>query len=192
FALGKFDLGTRVRQLAIRLRSDRLERTSVDQVEEIASLDKGAVPEIDVGNEAADARPNLDGLNRVKPSRELVPISDGSLDGLGDRDGRSGRGRRLCCRLFAAAREKTSDQNKDRRAIQRSAIGHSNRTRRLLTRAQFPLLQRQLRSIEVVQICDRTKNRPADSLFKRPPGSSKICRRHSPGIPGACPISLMA
>ncbi len=102
-AFGEFDLGARVRKLAIGLRGDRLERTCIDQIQEVARLDEGAVAELDVGDEAADAGANLNLLDRIEPARELVPVGDGSLDGLSYGDRRRWRGRSLRCLLFLAA-----------------------------------------------------------------------------------------
>ena len=99
---GKFDLGARIRKLAVGLRGDRLERPRVDKIEKIAVFYESAVAEFHVCNKAADAGTNLNLLDRIEPPRELVPIRDGSFDGLGhgDRWRRRGRGlRRLL--LFA-------------------------------------------------------------------------------------------
>src|SRR6266436_1805361 len=53
FAFGQFRLGARVRKLAIGLQRDRLERTGIDHVKQIAGMDDGAVAEFDIGDEAA-------------------------------------------------------------------------------------------------------------------------------------------
>jgi hypothetical protein len=137
FPFSQFDLGAGVRKLTFGLRGHRFERTGVDKIQEVAGTDKSAITEFDGRNEAADAGTNLNLLNRIEPSRELVPVRDSSLDGLGDGD-RRGRGRSLRRLLFLAAREKPREHNKDwRKAIEWTDIGHSRRTRRLLSRAHF-------------------------------------------------------
>ena len=67
----------------------------VDHVKQIAGVDDGAVAEFDAGDEAADAGADLDLLDRLEPSGEFVPVGDGALDRLRDRDGR--RRGAACC-----------------------------------------------------------------------------------------------
>ena len=137
FPLAQFDLGAGVRKLTFGLRGHRFERTGVDKIQEVAGADESAITEFDCRNEAADAGTNLNLLNRIEPSRELVPVRDGSFDGLGDGD-RRGCGRGWSRLLFPAARKKPREHNEDRRkAIEWTDIGHSRRTRRLLSRAHF-------------------------------------------------------
>ena len=109
FALGQLRLGARVRQLAVGLLGDRLERTGIDHVKQIARLDDGAVAKFDDGDEAADAGANLDLLDRLEPSGEFIPVGDGALDRLRHRDGRR-RGSRLLRRLVAARRQRQREQ----------------------------------------------------------------------------------
>ena len=111
FALGEFGLGARIRELAVGLLGDGLEGAGIDQVEQIAGIDDGAVAKLDVGDEAADPGANLDLLDRLEPAGEFVPIGDGALDRLRDRDRRrSGRGRRR--RLVPAAGQGDGEQKR--------------------------------------------------------------------------------
>ena len=91
FALGEFRLGARIGQLAVGLLGDRLERTGVDHVKQIARLDEGAVAKFDAGDEAADAGANLNFLDRLEPSGEFIPVGDGAFHRLGHRHGRRPR-----------------------------------------------------------------------------------------------------
>ena len=43
FALGKFHLGARIRELAVGLFGDRLERTGIDQIKQVAGMNHVAV-----------------------------------------------------------------------------------------------------------------------------------------------------
>ena len=101
-ALGQFDLGAGIRELAVGLLGHRLERARVDHVEQVALAHDRAVLELDRIDEAPDARPDLYFLYGFEAAGELVPIGDGALDRLGDRDGRRRRSRRLRGRLFAS------------------------------------------------------------------------------------------
>ena len=109
FALGSFGFRARVGQLAVGLLGDRLERTGVDHVKQIAGPDDGAVAELDAGHEAADAGANLDLLDRLEPSGEFIPVGDGALHRLRHRDGRR-RGSRLLRRLVAAGGQRQREQ----------------------------------------------------------------------------------
>ena len=75
FALGEFRFRPRIRQLAVGLLGDRLERTGVDHVKQIARPDDGAVAKFDAGHEAADAGANLHLLHRLEPSGEFIPVT---------------------------------------------------------------------------------------------------------------------
>ena len=112
-ALGKLRLGARVRKLAVRLLGDGFERTRIDDVKQVAGMDHVAVAELDIGDEAADPGTDLDLLDRVETPGELVPVGDGALDRLGDRDRRSSRGRRLR-RLVPAAGQRGGQQDNQR------------------------------------------------------------------------------
>ena len=145
-ALGKFDLGARIRKLAVGLLGDGLERAGIDDVEQIAGMDHVAVLELDAGDEAADPGADLDLLDRLEPAGELVPIGDGALDRLRDRHRRR-RGGRLRRRLFAAARQRDRQQHTDRcaaasrKATKRTAIESGRRSRMLrsVSRTHFRL-----------------------------------------------------
>jgi hypothetical protein len=85
-SFGQFDLGARIRKLTAGLRGYRFKRAGVDEIQEITCLDEGTIAEFDGGNETADARTNLNLKDRIKPSRELIPVRDGSLGGrIGER-----------------------------------------------------------------------------------------------------------
>ena len=117
------DLGARVGELAVGLLGDRLERAGIDQIEQVAGMDDVAVLELDTGDEAADPRPDLDLLDRLEPAGEFVPVGDGALDRLRDRDRRR-RGGGLRRRLFAAAGQRDGQQNgqrSERRGAKRSS-----------------------------------------------------------------------
>src|SRR5882757_6432600 len=58
-AFGQLRLGASVRELAVGLLGDRLERTGIDDVQEIAGTDEGAVAELDIGDKAADPGADL-------------------------------------------------------------------------------------------------------------------------------------
>ena len=51
-------------------------------------MDDRAIAELDAGDEAADAGADLDLLDRLEAAGEFIPIGDGALDRLRDRDGR--------------------------------------------------------------------------------------------------------
>ena len=68
----------------------------IDHIEQIAGMDEGAVAELDRRDEAADAGADLHLLDRLEASGEFVPIGDGSLHRLRDRD-RWRRGAAACC-----------------------------------------------------------------------------------------------
>src|SRR5258708_2885627 len=104
-ALGQFGLGPRVGKLAIGLQRHRLERTGIYDVKQVAGTDEGAVAEFHAGDEAADAGAHLHLFDRLEPAGEFVPIGDGALGWLRDRD-RWRRGRSRLARLVAAAGEK--------------------------------------------------------------------------------------
>ena len=112
-ALGKLRLGARIRKLAVGLRGHRLERAGIDDVKQVAGMDHVAVFELDIGDEAADPGADLDLLDRVEAPGEFVPVGDGALDRLGDRDRRRSRGRRLW-RLVPAGRQRDGEQNEQR------------------------------------------------------------------------------
>ncbi len=101
FALGKLGFGARIRKLAVGLLGHRLERTRIDDIEQIAGMNDGAVAEFDAVHEAANAGANLNLLDCLEPPGEFVPVGDGTLGWLRHRDGRR-RGSRLLRRLVAA------------------------------------------------------------------------------------------
>ena len=125
-ALGEFRLGARIRELAIGLLGNCFEGAGIDNVQEVAGLDEGAVAEFDVGDEPADPGANLNLFDRIEPSGEFVPIGDGAFGGLGDRDRRcSGRNRRR--RLVIAARQANRQQNDHRpETAERTDIDNSS------------------------------------------------------------------
>ena len=75
-------------------------------------MDEVAVAEVDAGDEAADPGANLDFLDGLEASGELVPIRHGALDRLRDRDRRCARP--LAARLFAAAGKASATQDDQR------------------------------------------------------------------------------
>ena len=86
-------------ELGARLLDRALEGARVDLEQQVAFLDLLAVLEPDLGQIAADARPHVDGLDRVEAARVLVPLDDAAGDRLGDRDLR-----RLLLAVLAGAR----------------------------------------------------------------------------------------
>ena len=114
FALGQFRLGARIGKLAIGLQRDRLERTGIDDVKQIAVTDDRAVAELDAGDETADPGANLNLFHRLEPSGEFVPIGDGAFGRLCHRDRRRS-GRSLRRRLVAATGQGDREQNHQRR-----------------------------------------------------------------------------
>jgi hypothetical protein len=74
-----------------------------------------AVPELDIGDETADAGANLNFLDRLEASGELIPIGDGAFHRLRDGDRRR---RRRCGRLWrgfvAAASQRNGDEDAER------------------------------------------------------------------------------
>ena len=100
-------------KLAGGLFGDRLERTRVDDIEQVAGTNHVAVPELDSGHEAADAGANLDFLDRLEASGEFVPVGDGAFHRLRHRNRRRGGGRRRW-RLVAAARQRQCHQRDQR------------------------------------------------------------------------------
>ena len=90
-ALGEFGLGARIRELAVGLFGDRLEGAGIDDIEQVAGIDEGAVAELDIGDEAADPGANLNLFHRLEPAGEFVPIGDGAFGRLRDRDRRRRR-----------------------------------------------------------------------------------------------------
>jgi len=108
--LGKLRLGTRIRELAVRLLGNGFERTGIDHIQKVAGLDEGAVAKLDAGDESADPGANLNLFDRFEPSGKFVPIRHGTFDGLGNRDGRCG-GRGWRRRLIAATGQGDCDQN---------------------------------------------------------------------------------
>ena len=101
FAPGEFCLRMCVRQLAIGLLGDRLERAGINHVKQIAGAHDRAIAEFDAGDETADAGADLDFLNRLEPSGEFVPVGNGTLHRLRNRNRRR-CGSRLLRRLVAA------------------------------------------------------------------------------------------
>ena len=112
-ALGKLRLGARIRELAVGLLGDGLERPGIDHIEQIAGFDECAVTKLHAGDESADPGANLDLLHRLEPSGEFVPIRNGAFGWLRDRDRRCGGGLRR--RLVPAAGQGDGQQNEQRR-----------------------------------------------------------------------------
>src|SRR3954468_23202557 len=104
-ALGKLPLGARVGELPFGLQHDRLERARIDDVKQIASADDRTILELHTIDEAADAGTDLNLLDRLEATGELVPVGDGPLDRLRHRHLRRRRGR-LRLRLLVAASER--------------------------------------------------------------------------------------
>ena len=96
-ALGEFRLGARIRELAVGLLGDGLERTRIDDVEQIAGVHDGAVAKLDIGDGAADPGANLHFLDRLEPAGELIPVRHGALDRRRHRDRRRRRAAAACC-----------------------------------------------------------------------------------------------
>ncbi|MGY4484445.1 hypothetical protein ACVWWR_003636 [Bradyrhizobium sp. LM3.2] len=118
-------LGACVGQLAVRLLGHRLERTRVDDVEQIALMHNGAVLELDGVDEAADAGAHLHLLRRLEAAGEFVPIGDGALDRLGDGHRRGRRCTRLRRRLAATGEsEYRNEKPGDRARSRRNEIVH--------------------------------------------------------------------
>jgi hypothetical protein len=113
-ALRQFRLGARIGQLAVGLQRDRLERTGIDDIEQVAGFDEVAVAELDGVDEAADAGTDLDLLHRLETAGELVPIGDDTLGRLRDGNGRCWR-RRSLRRGLAAAGKPHGEQDSQRR-----------------------------------------------------------------------------
>src|SRR3954467_11237587 len=73
-ALGKLSLGARVGELPFGLQHDRLKRARIDNVKQTAGADDRAILELYTIDEAADAGTDLNLLNRLEATGELVPI----------------------------------------------------------------------------------------------------------------------
>ena len=96
-------------KLAVGLLGDRLERTGIDHVKQIARADDRAIAEFDTVDEAADAGANLNLLDRLEASGEFVPVGDGPLDRLRHGDGRR-RGSRRLRRFVVAGGQRQREQ----------------------------------------------------------------------------------
>jgi len=161
--------------LAIGLLGNGFEWTRVDEIQKIAGIDDRAVAEFDAGDEAADAGANLNLFDRIEPPGKFIPVGDGSLDGLGDRDWRR-RSRRLRRRLvIATAQADREDCDHRCELAERANLDHSSLTLRFLSRAQGPLLRTMVAIDRGGLDRDRTKMRSAASLCKKRPRSSGIC-----------------
>src|SRR5437773_5280756 len=144
-ALGKLPLGARVGELPFGLQHDRLERARIDDVKQIASADDRTVLELYTIDEAADAGPDLNLLDRLEATGELVPVGDGPSDRLRRRHRR--RRGRLRLRLLVAASEREREQQTDRcaaascKAAKRTTIEPARRSRilRSVSRTHFRL-----------------------------------------------------
>jgi hypothetical protein len=106
--------GAGIGELAVRLQRYCLERTGVDDIEQVARLDEVAVLELDGFDEAADPGADLDFLHRLEAAGELVPIGDGPLGRLRNGDWRR-PGRGLRRGLLPAARQAGGEQHHQRR-----------------------------------------------------------------------------
>ncbi len=141
-ALAEFRLGARVRQLAVRLLGNRFKGPGIDDVQEVAGIDEGAVAKFDVGDESADPGANLNLLHRLEPPGEFVPIGDGASGRLCDRD-RRWRACGLLRRLVSAAGQGDCEQNDQRsdnvKCVEIERFALSWRLR-FLSLAQFHLL----------------------------------------------------
>src|SRR4051795_13421520 len=104
-ALGKLPLGARVGELPFGLQHDRLERARIDDVKQVASADDRTILELYTIDEAADAGTDLNLLDRLEPTGELVPVGDGRFDRLRPRHRRRRRGR-VRLRLLVSASER--------------------------------------------------------------------------------------
>jgi hypothetical protein len=81
-ALGKLDLGACVGKLPLGLLRDCLERARIDDLKQIAAADDRTILELYTVDEAADTGTDLNLLNRLEATGELVPVGDGSFDRL--------------------------------------------------------------------------------------------------------------
>src|ERR1700755_559649 len=132
-ALGKHPLGACVGELPLGLQHDRLERTRIDDVKQIASMDDRTILELYTVDETADAGTDLNLLDRLEATGELVPVGDGPFDRLRHRHRRRRRRGRLRLRLVVAASEREREQHTDRcapascKAAKRIAIAPGRR-----------------------------------------------------------------
>ena len=135
-----------------------------------------AVLELDIGDETADPRANLDLFDGLEPAGEFIPVGDGALDRLRHRD-RWCRGGGLRRRLFAAAGQCRGEHNSQRPG----ATAQTEPELRPLN--QFLQLQRRahLHVPCILAAIDRggrhggwPKMRPALSLFKTRRRASEI------------------
>ena len=146
-ALGKLPLGACVGELPFGLQRDRLERARIDDVKQIASADDRTILELYTVDEAADAGTDLNLLDRLEATGELVPVGDGPFDRLRHRHRRRRRRGRLRLRLLVAASEREREQHTDRcaaascKAAKRTAIepGRRSRILRSVSRTHFRL-----------------------------------------------------
>jgi len=65
----------------------------IDQVEQVTGANHVAVLELDAGDEAADARPHLNLLDRLEAAGKFIPFGDRALDRLRDCDWRGAQRR---------------------------------------------------------------------------------------------------
>src|SRR3954447_6769977 len=143
-ALGKLPLGARVGELPFGLQHDRLERARIDGVKQIASADDRAILELYTIDEAADAGTDLNLLDRLEATGELVPVGNGPFDRLRHRHRRRRRRAHLRLRLLVAASEREREQHTDRCAAasaKPTAIepGRRSRILRFVSHSHFRL-----------------------------------------------------
>ena len=81
-ALGKLDLGARVGKLPLSLQRDSLERARIDDVKQIAAVDDRTILELYTIDKATYAGTDLNLLNRLEATGELVPVGDRPFDRL--------------------------------------------------------------------------------------------------------------
>src|SRR4029453_3692394 len=113
-ALSKLSLCSGVGKLAIGFLGPRLKPPRGDDVKQGAGMNHVAILELDIGDEAADAGTDLNLLDRLEATGELVPVGDSPFDRLRHRHRRRRRRGRLRLRPLAAASERKREQHKDR------------------------------------------------------------------------------
>src|SRR5581483_740438 len=111
-AFGKLDLGACVGKLPLGLQRGRFERARIDDVEQIAAVDDRTILELYTIDEAAYAGTDVNLLNRIEATGELVPVGDSPFNRLRHRHQWRRRGR-LRLRLPVAANEREREQHAD-------------------------------------------------------------------------------
>src|SRR3954467_15263086 len=129
FTLRKLFLGPRVVELPLGLQRDRLKRAWIDDVKQIACMNDRTIRERDPVDEAADASADLNLLDRLEPTGELIPVGDCSFHRLRNCHRRWRRRGRLRLRLVLAANERQRKQQNDRRAAAPKATNRTTRRR---------------------------------------------------------------